>query len=388
MIFFNEKTRRLSLLTAVIAMSFGLLPKTAWAQQQQRQRREKSVGIAENKEISLPDNLPPQILLSKAWASFDLRRIGDAHLYANAAWKKSGQNLPEANYLIGLVHYANADYTLAQRYFNRALTEEPNPKSRVYFLYASAAIHVAEGKIDDYAAVMRSIMNEGLPASQQELLKNQRQQALKILFKSGLDRVLDLYRWPGRRDIFAAESLAMLMYQRSVLKEEGRLPKLERPLFELDPEPLPGHVYDKKQPGSNIRPDMAEAVELLLYALDSQVSTIINRMKYYRPDYTFTTLEKLFEDARSYREIREYIMQGGLYRTYYLLAVAMYRYNPDDTQYKVLLNKLRLIPQAGEWARRAQAQFDAPYTETYNLESTELINISRGQATDSLYTLF
>ncbi len=386
MIFFDEKTRKISLLTAVIAMSLGLCPKSIGAQQQTK--RENSTKIVENQEISLPDNLPPQILLSKAWASFDLHRIGDAHLYANAAWKRSGQNLPEANYLIGLVHYANADYNLAQRYFNRALTEETNPNARVYFLYACAAIHVAEGKIDDYAAVMRSIMNEGLPPAQQELLRNQRSQALKILFKSGLDRVLDLYRWSGRRDIYAAESLAMLMYQRSVLKEEGRLPKMERPLFELEAEPLPGHVYEEKQEDSHIRPDMAESVELLLYALDSQVSTIIERMKYYRPDYAFTTLEKLIDDAKNYREIREYILQGGLYRTYYLLAVAMYRYNPDDTQYKVLLNKLRLIPQAGEWARRAQAQFDAPYVETYDLESTELINISRGHSNDNLYTLF
>lgn len=386
MIFFDEKTRKISLLTAVVAMSLGLLPKALWAQSQPK--RDAASRIVENQEIKLADNLPPQILLSKAWASFDLRRIGDAHLYANAAWKRSGKNLPEANYLIGLVHYANADYSLAQRYFNRALTEETNPKSRVYFLYACAAIHVAEGKIDDYAAVMRSIMNEGLPSAQQKLLKNQRSQALKILFKSGLDRVLDLYRWPGRRDIYAAESLAMLMYQRSVLKEEGRLPKPERPLFDIEAEPLPGHVYEEKQEGSNIRPDMAESVELLLYALDSQVSTIIERMKYYRPDYDFTTLEKLIDDAKSYREIREYILQGGLYRTYYLLAVAMYRYNPDDTQYKVLLNKLRLMPQAGEWARRAQAQFDAPYVETYDLESTELINISRGRSNDNLYTLF
>ncbi|MGL4524359.1 MAG: hypothetical protein ACRCVN_02405 [Spirochaetia bacterium] len=348
-------------------------------------------GLEQVREADI-SRLPPQILLSKAWASFDLRRIGDAHLYANAAWKKSGQNLPEANFVIGLVHYSNADYLLAKRYFERALNEEKQPNSRIYYMYATAAVQVAEAKINDYSDTMKMIMQEGITKKVLDVLKNQRQQARRILFRNGLDRVLDLYRWPSRRDTFAAESLAMLIYQKSVQKEENRLPNEERPLFQVP-------IKDKTQPlkllpqddfGPNMRADVAEAVELLIYSLNSQVSTIIQRLLHYRPDYKFTTFPTLLQDVQSYQEIQEYIQQGGVYRTYYLLAVAMCRYNPDDTQYKILLNHLRMIPGAGEWAIRAQSQFDMPYTETYQIEDTQLIAVSQGlsRSEDPIYGSF
>lgn len=381
--FFRKKTYRVSLLVAALGLSFGSAGKIF-----SQVPSLGTTGIVGNREIHLSDNVPPEILLSKAWASFDLHRIGDAHLYANAAWKKNGNNLPEANYIIGLVHYSNADYRLAKYYFDRALNEEKTPASRIYYLYALAAIYIAEAKINQYVQTMRDIMTGGLATNRLELLKNQRQQARKILFKSGLDRVLELYRWPGRRDLFAAESLAMLTYQRSVLSEQGRLPRQERPLFDIVEPDTVSHEVVLGSDGMYVRPDVAESVELLLYALDSQVAIIINRLKYYRPDYTFTSLSQLFTDVSSYREIQDYIEQGGLYRILYFLGVAMHRYSPNDTQYKVLMNMLRLIPEAGEWARRAQAQFNMPYIETYGLESTELIAVSRGQTTDSLNLLF
>lgn len=383
MTFFHKKTYRISLLAAALTLS-TTPPHRLFGQAAKG-------GIVENQEIHLSSNLSPKILLSKAWASFDLRRIGDAHLYANAAWKSSGNNLPEANYIIGLVHYSNADYGLAKRYFDRALIEETNSAARVYYLYALAAIHLAEAQIDEYANVMRSIITEGVKSARVTLLKNQREQATKILFKSGLDRVFELYRWPGRRDLFAAESLAMLIYQRSVLSEEGRLPEKERPLFDIEPTVSTSMTRTVSIGGSQeyLRTDVAESVELLLYALDSQVSVILSRLQYYRPDYDFTSLEQLFADVRSYREIQDFIQQGGTYRTLYFLGVAMHRYNPSNTQYKILMNMLRLIPEAGDWARRAQAQFDAPYVETYSLESTELIEVSRrGQAEEDFHPLF
>jgi tetratricopeptide (TPR) repeat protein len=268
----------------------------------------------------------PSILLSLAWRYFDEKRLGDALIFAQKAWKENGNYLSEASYLMGLIYQAQDELKLAQRHFERALDEDVLDERRVQSMYALANVYLLQREYDLYLSVLKDIERKTYDDDSLATLNRQRGQARVILLREGLNRVIELYRWPHLNSLLAIEMLGLNAYHQDTDE------------------------------------DAAFALESFLYAVVAKAGVIIRRVQYYRPDYVFSTLEQLLTDASSYEEIRHYIVESEFFRSYYFLAAALYAYN-NASQSKVLFNRIRLRSAAGVWAVRAEKQFWEPFID-------------------------
>lgn len=297
----------------------------------QEQSADAAPGL-EAAEISL-DRLDTQVIMGKAWSSFRAGRLGEALAMARTVMSRRGA-WSEADYLIALVYEAEGELALAERHYDLALQDAESFYERPAYMYALANVYRASGDEAKYIAMLESIQQEAIGPDNQETIANQRVQARKTLLKEGLNRIINLYRWPNDISLKASEALGIHYYQQGT--QEG----------------------------------YAKALENFIYVTAARAGAVIERLRYYNPAYNYTNLLALLDEAQMREETRSFLEESQFFRSLYFLACSVYAFD-GSSQSKVLWNWVRLRPEAGIWAKRAERQFFAPYIETYSLDEVK-----------------
>ncbi|MCL2520648.1 MAG: hypothetical protein FWE37_06575 [Spirochaetaceae bacterium] len=300
-----------------ILISLLLLSYTLNAQTAFERNREQINNITE-----------PNILLSLAWSNFENRRLGDALIFAQRAWQYNGSRFSEASYLMGLIYRAQNELTLAERHLERAIDEDSTYLLRTKYLYALAELYLMREEYGLYLAVLTDIERRDFDDYNFTTLRRQREQAGQILMREGLNRVIELYRWEVNPSLLAVEMQALAFYRMGSPAEA------------------------------------MQAIENFLYAMVVKSSMLISHLQFYRPSYRFTGLEELLDMALSYHEMHQYLIESDFFRSYYFLALSLAAVG-EVGQSRVLLNRIRLRPEAGQWQIRAESQFRQPFFDEY-----------------------
>jgi tetratricopeptide (TPR) repeat protein len=279
------------------------------------------------------DGMDPILVMSMAWASYEVGDLGSALQYATRVQRQLGQD-SQSNYLMGLVFMHEGLHDLAERSLRLALRYAHRADERADYALALANLYYG---MKEYEAMKQQLEDVIFGDTAHDefgsryALSQQWRQARNVLQREGLDRVIQLYRWSGLHHNEAVEILALQAYSEDSYESYGR------------------------------------AVELLLYSTVIHAGVLIERLMFYDPSYRFTSLSELLARAASYTEMRTYIETSGIYRTLFLLASSLYAYDRSDVS-KIIWNSLRLQPSGSSWVRRAGIRFYEPRQDDFSQE--------------------
>jgi hypothetical protein len=276
-------------------------------------------------------SVAPSVALSKAWAAYHQGNFGNAYQQAYSAWNDNGRFYPEANYLIGLIYSAQGQHALSQQYYERAINEAGKTPERIPYHYGLAYSYLAQKDYPLFLSVLQGIEALSVGKDVSATLVQQRQQASAVMYKEGLSRVLEIYRWQDNGQLTANRLLAMAYYT------DGRNDT-----------------------------DFTLSTQLFLFVIDSRVTTLLQHMTRYRPDYQFVDLSTLLKDIQPYADMRQFLSDSDFYRDLYLLGCAVHQSTGHKVS-KTIWNWVRHSSDAKEWQKRAQLQFDKPFKETYTM---------------------
>ncbi len=216
---------------------------------------------------------------------------------------------PAAEVGLAKVYEAENSFALAERHYNNALTAIPTirellrgavgedrisatdasqflplDQSELSIRYDLANLHEKQGRLREAEVQWRAIVAEvegfGSPESREVLQNYQR-----IFWEEGLDRLLELYRQDGLSTLRAHTSLAK---QYLAMGRET--------------------VFDH---------ELTVVVKIMSVALEE--------LKRYRPLFTFETVDEALAAMAEYPEIREFIVESGLFDSLERLAQSTYR---------------------------------------------------------------
>ncbi len=275
------------------------------------------------------EGLDPPVLMGQAWRSFYAGHLGEALIFTRRAMRLEGDTA-EGHYLIGLVFLAEGEFLLAEKHLQKALLYQDRYHMQDLYLLALVNVQLGLGNEEAYVRYLNTVTHgsDNLPVSVRTLRETeakQRTHAKDILFREGLDRVIQMYRWSADLRLIGIEALGSYHY---------------------------GQKTDQSD---------ELAVEYFLHAVVAHSGVLIDRMLFYDPSYVFTGMDDLLRDAQRYEEMRSYIISSDFYRTLFMLAASIHAYDRSPLS-KVIWNRLRLQPGDSEWVRRAQARFFSPAT--------------------------
>lgn len=226
----------------------------------------------------------------------------------------------DALFAMGRAYKAISDYTIAQDYFSRALSNRQTfaaPQRSLLVRYERADIHRVLREFARYEQELQTILQETvLP----EAFLPER--LMPIVAREGVDRMLVLYRVPEDGGTQARSMLGEL------LVGLGRY---------------------------------AQAGELLSVSVIQALTTVVEAVRRRDPLYEYTSVAALLEEATRYDAIADYLQRTTLFADLYFLAAA---YLGEGRPYAVQLWRvLADLPGAGSWAGRASRQVDDPQVE-------------------------
>lgn len=289
------------------------------------------------------EGLDPSVLMGQAWRSFYVGQLGEALLFARQAMRLLGDT-SEGHYLIGLVFLDEGEFTLAEQHLQRALHHQDRHNMEDLYLLALVNVHLGAGNEEAYVRYLNTVVHgtnhlSDVLRTARENEAKQRSHAKAILLREGLDRVIQMYRWPADLRLIGIEALGFYHY---------------------------GQKTDQSD---------ELAVEYFLHAMVAHVGVLIDRMLFYDPSYVFTGLDTLLRDAQRHEEMRVYIESSDLYRVIFMLAASVYAYNRSPLS-KVIWNRLRMQPGDSVWISRAQARFLNPDVDEFVLGQSTFAQLS------------
>lgn len=276
------------------------------------------------------EGLDPPVLMGQAWRSFYAGQLGEALIFTRRAMRMEGDTA-EGHYLIGLVFLAEGEFILAEQHVQRALRYQDRYHMEDLYLLALVNVALGTGNNEAYLRHLNTVVygSDNLTVAMRtarETEARQRVQAKDILLREGLDRVIQLYRWPADLRLPGLEALALYHYAQKTDESD-----------EL-------------------------ALQYFLHAVVAHTGVLVDRMLFYDPSYVFVGMDTLLRDARQYDELRAYIKSSDFYRVLFMLAASIYAYDGSSLS-KVIWNRLRLQPEDSVWIRRSQARFFNPEAE-------------------------
>lgn len=259
---------------------------------------------------------------------YDQKNLGDALSIAQENWHKQPNS--EASFLVGQIYDALGEYLLASKHYTRAVNEDTSYKYRPKYLYALANSYSLLENKEDSLKTLNTIIEEAFPRGELKKINREKKVATTLLVKDGLSYVFKLYRWNDNYATKAIELIAYDYYIKNLNEKDALL-----------------------------------ALEGFLYSFLTKTNNIFLRLNYYRPNYEFTSIKNLLDDAVHYNELLDYMEDSSYFASYYFLACSIYNYN-RSSQAKVLFNHLRQIPEAKRWATRAKKQFESQFLDEEN----------------------
>lgn len=239
-----------------------------------------------------------------AWVSYQLAedqaRSGDLagalRLYAEAL---SAQPLfPEALAGIARVYLVEGDVALAEEYYQQALTLQDQlviPDEAFMLRLELASLYDQLGNTRQYENQLLRIMQTDEVFSRRDDA-NQRRAMRDLLYRSGLNRVLILYRLDSPQTTEAHVRYGRLLLQRDT-------------------------------------PEAAQlAVEHFMFAVVEIAGRAVNAIIDRRFDYEFTTIADLFQTARSFPSVFAYIETADLLPILDDLVLALERVGTREAQ--------------------------------------------------------
>ena len=269
------------------------------------------------------------------------------------------KNYPEAEYWIGEIYRVEGELQLALAQYNRALTMHEVLEDQRFIVtlqYKIAGIYRIRQEYNNMEAVLLSLINDfdtlwsnsnreeisrlneesfshivrakgvyvhGISVPYAESSASfQRKGMTAMLETSGIDRLLEIYR-----------------YNNDIAEQAHR---------------LLGFYYVVRS-----RPS---AQDHLMFSFLIQNSIIIEEIRRRRFDFTFTTLQALADQINRNPLLLTYINDVEYYKTAYYLGASLLR-NGKTAPALGIWRFLASQPQAGEWHSRAIVQLRNPQTE-------------------------
>jgi tetratricopeptide (TPR) repeat protein len=205
---------------------------------------------------------------------------------------------PEAYIGMARVYAAEGDTALARRYYQQALEQSGSleiPDEAFELRLELARLLEQEGDDQEYRNALRRIVNED-PVFNSDSDGTQRRAMRELLFESGLNRVLILYRLDFPQSLEAHRELADYLLQ--------------------DPN------HQRRE----------EAVEHLLFSVVEIAGRAVDAIIDHEFDYQFTTIADLILTAQRYPDVRQYLQQMGFIELLLKLAAALDGSTTDGSQ--------------------------------------------------------
>ena len=259
------------------------------------------------------------------------------------------QNYPEAEYWIGEVHRAEGEFTLALMQFRRAYEMRDlaaNPGFGIDLLYKMAEIHLVRREYTEMERVLHSII------SGYDILWNDASQGdIARIQTAGVQGALPI------PFALASASFAVQAMNRT-LENEGinrflEFHRYDNAIVEPAHRRLGFFYALTGRPG---------AQQHLTFAFLIQNTIIINEIRRLDFDFRFTNLPNLALEIRQNAALALYVQEVEYFKTAYYLAASLFR-NRNTEVANSLWSFLAVLPEAGEWQRRAISQLRNPRLE-------------------------
>ncbi len=223
---------------------------------------------------------------------------------------------PEAEMWLGLIFDKENEYELSIRYLELALEHKKQLvilEDQYRILYRLADIHLKAGDPSAYVDNLYNVIEFSEEKIQNNNLKNA---MLNVLKERGYDKFIELYR-PEKRISLKAYSLL-------------------------------GKYYFKKE-------NWGIALEYLMQATGSIITSCIEEIKRLNPDYNFLidestdkSLENVFDLVNNTPALKEYFKSNSFYEYYYYLGKTLIQLGHEESG-SYILEKIYIRPETGKW---------------------------------------
>jgi tetratricopeptide (TPR) repeat protein len=267
---------------------------------------------------------PVWVLLEKAESEMKAGEFGSAMQIYREVIELEG-SIPEAEAGIARIFKEEGDFRLAEMQYKTALSLSKNfyiLEDKYTVLYELASIYRIEKKYREFEETLLLVIqdDEEFSADRNQKLNDA---MIRVLKEQGIDKLITLYRMKTTFSLSAHVHLGTF-YCRS-----GR--------------------YD-------------QSIKHLVYSLLSTLTVIIDEFKISDPDFEFSGLKPLVEDALSHSRLEDYILDHGLYQSIYYLAASLFA-EGFQTESKKLWRTLYEIQNSGDWSYRSGNQLENPHIE-------------------------
>jgi tetratricopeptide (TPR) repeat protein len=238
------------------------------------------------------------------------------------------KHYPEAEYWIGEVFRAEGELGVALSQYKRAYNLRDfldTPDFAIEILYRTAELHRIRQEYTLMEAIYLEILkNDTLwSGTDNDFVKTSMN---RVLENDGIDQFLKLYRYNNQQVEKAHRELGLYYYS------SGR------------------HV---------------KSADHLLFSFLIQNSIIIANLLEDQFDYSFSTVNDLFDQIFIDAALQEYVANVEYYKVIYYLGSAFYG-SGNLTVARYFWQILEEKPEAGEWSNRAEAQLKSPFIEKIN----------------------
>jgi len=233
--------------------------------------------------LNASENTPPWILFQRGMHFYDQRNFGEAFRYFRQVTARAEH--PEAEYWIGRIFENEGQNTLALRQFERALDiayRATSDEFHIAVLLSVARIYERQERHDLYEITLLRIINDVKRAVRADM---EYERVLgDRLISLGLDRVIFYFRY--------------------------ELDSLITPYGDL------GVFYFKSARDRDAIRQLASASVIIL-------SRLIEANRGYNPHYEYTNVRSLILSSERNDRMREYMIESGLYRYLFFLALSL-----------------------------------------------------------------
>lgn len=264
-------------------------------------------------------------LLAQAQRALDLREYEEAAERYRAALRLATP-LPEAEYGLGLVLHADGLREIAEQKYLLALSQRQYlrvPELVYEIRYQLSALYREQGKLFDYEQQLTVVAADDQAYNRVSLRDNAR----RVLYARGIDRLFELYRFDAQ---FAFDAHAEL-----------------------------GEHYVRSG-------NYKQAVDHLMFAFVLYAQRLLALSAQHILNPIENSYSELFATAHRVAPIRNQLNEGyDVYRLLFYLGAAMYGDNPQSERWREVFSLLvaQVNDDTSPWIRLARQRLETPQLE-------------------------
>ena len=245
--------------------------------------------------FSVDTEEPEWILYRKGINYYNSKDFSEAFKYFREAAVK--RDFPEAEYYIGRIFENEGDFSLALKQYERAesyIGSLFTPSFEKIILMQKAEVYKKMGRHNEYEKIIIKLIKD--TADEKNIAPYLRLLPEKIL-ENGLDQLMFYYRLDGDEIIYPAGELGVYYF---TLSQDNN------------------------------------AVRYLTPAVTASLSKVFLILREYDPQYSYTVLENLINDAEKNRNIIKYLETVHFYKNLFYLSLTLHNAGKTDDAYRIL----------------------------------------------------